>query len=179
MKSIDDWGNDAEKRPAWVVFKIALLGTIFVLALTALVGVATTGSVFFKAEAAKITNKARETVIVFDPNRTLATYEGFYKTCNQFNALVIAADDKLAGAKQAEKSYDPDADPFGNAQKDIQQQYADARGTRQVAQQEAAEYNAASSANTRAPFKAAELPYTLDQSAKTVAQCGTGKAGTR
>lgn len=178
-RSADQWGRDAEERPAATIFKAALLVTLGVLALTALVGVITTGSVFFQAGAAKITNKARETIIVYNPERTLSTYEGFYRACNQYNALVIAADEKLAGAKQAEKSYNPDTDPFGNAQRDVQEQYADARGTRQVAQQEAAAYNADASANTRAPFKAAELPYALDATAKTPAQCGTGKEGTR
>lgn len=179
MKSVDQWGDDLERRPVLTLFKALVIGTIAVLAITALVGVATTGSVFFKAGAAKVTNKARETIIVFNPDRTLSTYEGFYKSCNDYNSFVIAANEKQAAAEQAQKDYTSDSDPFGNAQKDVQQQFADARGTRQVAQQEAAAYNAASSANTRAPFKAAELPYTLDATAKDLAECGTAKEGSR
>lgn len=179
MKSASQWGDDLERRPVFTLFKAAVIGTLAVLAIIALVGVLTTGSVFFQAGSAKLTNKARETLIVFNPERTLATYEGFYTTCNSYNATLANAHDAEAEAVSRQKNYDPTTDPFGNEQKSIGAIRENARGLRNTARDLAAEYNAASSANTRAPFKAAELPYTLDANGQEPANCGSGKEGKR
>lgn len=177
MKSATEWGDDLDRRPVATIFKAAVLGTLGILAIIAIVGLLTTGSVFFQAGGAKLTNKARETLIVFNPERTLATYEGFYETCNTYNATLANARDAETSAAARQKDYDPSADPFGNEQTSINAIRENARALRNQARDLAATYNASSSANTRAPFKAAELPYSLDGT--TPAQCGTPKEGNR
>lgn len=173
--SWEDREKEIEAKPFQVSLKWALGATVIVLAVVALVGVASTGSVFFKGEAAEITNPAREKAIVFDPNRSLSTYEGFYDSCNAFNAAIIAASDASNEAKTREKTYSAKADPFGNERKAISGIRENARGLRNQARDLAAKYNADSSANTRAPFKAADLPYTLDPAGAEKAECGTSK----
>lgn len=175
----DDRESEFEAKPLRTSLKWALGATLVVLAVAALIGVATTGSVFFTGEAAKRTNPAREKAIVFDPNRSLATYEGFYSTCNTFNAAILNAADAKAEAASREKAYRKSTDPFGNERRSISALRENARGLRNRARDLAATYNADSSANTRAPFKAADLPYTLDPAGGEQAKCGTHKEAGR
>jgi hypothetical protein len=135
--------------------------------------------VFWQGERAELTNPAREKAIVFDPNRTLNTYEGFYDSCNLYNATVQNANDAQESAERRESSYDANADTFGTQRKSIDAQFENARAIRSQARNIAAEYNADSSANTRAPFKAAELPYNLPTDGGTTVECGTAKEGGR
>lgn len=105
-RSANQWGKDFEERPARTVWKVAAIAVALVVALTILASLLSTGTVFFEAGKAKVTNKARETILVFDPNRTLATYEAFYRTCNEYNAAVIQAADAQAEARARQQDYD-------------------------------------------------------------------------
>lgn len=179
---MDEWDRRAErfdKRPLRETIRWALGSVLVVAVVIAAVGLISTGSIFFQGEAAQLTNRSREKIVVFDPNRTLSTYEGFYALCNEFNANIIKAKDAATEAAQREKSYNAKGDPFGDDRKSITAVREDARALRNQARNLAAQYNADSAANTRAPFKAADLPYTLDAGGSEKAACGTSKEAGR
>ncbi len=179
MTDWDDRAKRLERRPLRTTLQWVLGGAVVLVVVSALLGLITTGSIFFQGEAAKLTNPAREKIVVFDPNRTISTYEGFYRLCNEFNANIVKAKDAAAEAKSREEAYDAATDPFGTDRKSIVAVSEDARALRNVARGLAAEYNADASANTRAPFRAADLPYTLDASGAEKATCGTSKEAGR
>lgn len=166
-----------ETAVAWVLGIVGLV--VFVVVIMLLAGVLTVGGSAIQGETDKQANPHREKSIVFDPNRTLSTYEGFYDKCNLYNATVNNAADALDEAEAADKRYDADADTFGTQREEIEAKFENARGIRSNARNIAADYNADSSANTRAPFKAAELPYTLPTDGESPVECGTAKEGGR
>jgi hypothetical protein len=144
-----------------------------------LTGVFSVGGAAIQGEVDKQANPHREKSIVFDPNRTLSTYEGFYDLCNNYNADVQDAADAKAEYESREKSYDKESDPFGQERQSITALRENARGLRNQARDKAAQYNSDSSKNSRAPFKAADLPYTLPANGKETVECGSQKEGTR
>jgi hypothetical protein len=175
----EDREESFERRPFWESLKWILGGTAIFLIVVAFVGLASTGSVFFKGEAAKLTNPAREKAIIFDPNRTLSTYESFYDTCTAYNAALLNAQDAKAEAARRRESYSPESDPFGNEQRAISALSEAARSQRNIARHLAGLYNADAAKNSRGPFRASDLPYNLDATSTQSAQCGTPKESTR
>lgn len=162
---------------AWI---LGILGFIVLVVVILLVGgVLSVGGSAIQGEVDKQANPHREKSIVFNPDRTLSTYENFYDLCNNFNRDIENAADALADYEDREKSYDKEADPFGQERQSITALRENARGLRNQARDKAAQYNADSSKNSRAPFKAADLPYTLDPQGQEKADCGTQKEGTR
>jgi hypothetical protein len=162
---------------AWIAGVIGFIALLFVGLL--LGGVLQVGGAEIQGEADRLSNSGREKSIVFDPNRTLNTYEGFYNKCNLYNATVLDAEAAEEEVAAREKTYDAESDDFGTEKKAINGLRENARGLTNQARDIASQYNADSSASTRAPFKAAELPYQLDPRGAELAQCGSPKEGER
>lgn len=112
---------------------------------------------------------------VTDPNRLIATYEGYYDKCT----AVVAYDANIADAQQAYDDAKDQAakdDPLGLKAQDVQQARTDLQGLKQRRREVAAEYNSQSLQITRLNglTKGDDLPARIDEGATP--QCGNGEA---
>lgn len=172
MRSANQWADDADRRPVWTLLKAAVIGTVIVLVCVALVGLATTGSVFFAGTAAKVTNPSRVQQKVYDPNNTIAQIAFFHNTCN-----TAAAQFRIVQNNQKRLKADEHAAQFATSP--IQQQQAvdslasdqtDVTGAQNALETTVADYNSRSAQSTANVFKDNDLPERL--SADGPINCG-------
>lgn len=117
-------------------------------------------SVFWGAEKAKITNPARVTQKVYDPNNTIAQISFFHNQCEQVNA-----DAQIVS--QNAQTYLNDKQVLANAASPIEQQQArdtllqdqqNITGPKNALVSRAADYNSRSEQSTANVFKDSGLP---------------------
>lgn len=161
MRTAADWADEFERRPALAVLKVALIATLIVAAVLGLVGLLTTGSVFFQAEKAEVTRDARQRIIVNDPQRALGDYERFYEDCQavlRLNAQIVEADRRARDLRGELREFGDDQ--FGRGRQELSDTRAQASALRDQREQVAAGYNArARQTRSRGQFRAADLPY--------------------
>lgn len=159
-KTWDDRSVEAEAHPFWTTLKWVLGVTVVVLIVVALVGLATTGSLFFQGEAAKHTVGARTNIKVYSPENKIAQIAFFHDTCNTANAqlrIVENNQDRLkTDTKAARSAQDPirqqqASDSLVNDQQDV-------TGALNALQATVANYNSRSAQSTANIFKDANLP---------------------
>jgi cell division septation protein DedD len=160
VKSADQWGRDAEQRPVFTIFKAALIGTILVLGILAVVGLATTGSIFFQGEAAKKTVGERTNTQVFTPENKIAQIAFFHNTCNTVNAQLRIAENIQAQIKLDERAASTASSPIEQqrASDQLSQDAQNLSGAENVVQTTAADYNSRSRQSTANVFKSTGLP---------------------
>lgn len=166
MSNRDPWDDRAEqfdRHPLATTLLWSLGVLAIVLVLTAAIGLASTGSVFFQSGAAKLTNPARVQQKVYDPNNTIAQVAFFHDTCNRVRtdfANFKAAEFKLVTDQKASQTDDPIK--AQQAQDQISQDTTNVVGTSQGLQNAANDYNSRSAQYTANPFKDAGLPYRIE-----------------
>jgi hypothetical protein len=156
----DDRADEFEAHPWWVTLKWVVGVLVLVLVVAALVGVATTGSVFFEGEAAKHTVNSRTDKQVYSPENKQAQIAFFHNTCQDVNsqlAVIRNAQQTLATDEAAAKDV---SDPLQQqvAIKNITTDQQDLSAARDVAAKSAADYNSRSAQSTANVFKDAGLP---------------------
>lgn len=170
-RRLDKWGNDAGRHPWLTLLRWALAITLIVLACVALVGLLTTGSVFFKAAAAKRTIGARVTTQVYTPENAIAQIAFFHDTCQQ-----AVAQQQIVTNNQARYDNDLKAsrstDPIRQQQAEVQlaQDQQDVAGAQNALASTVAAYNSRSAQSTANVFKNSDLPERL--SANDTISCG-------
>lgn len=134
-----------------------------VLALTIIVSLISTGSVFFEAARAKIVAPAEVTKKVYDPNNIINQVNFFTTTCEDVgrdyaNWHSNEADYQREIQISANARTQGEATQANNA---AQQLSTAVSGALQQLQQDAAAYNARSINYTANPFRSAGLPYKI------------------
>lgn len=175
--------NDKPSTGKLVAWGVAIVTGFIVLNLVAaLLGAGfTIFGAKLKAETDKATLRDREISQTHQPANSIANYESFYNDCTS----IVALNEQIVSAKteldQRVKAYDAVAkanDSFGNEAKSINTMRTQISSLEAQRSQVAQSYNARSSQATRAEFKAAELPPSINAPYTSV-QCGTAKEGTR
>jgi hypothetical protein len=150
---------------------------LIVLVATAVVGLATTGSVFFQGAVAKHTVGARTKAKVFTPENKIAQIAFFHNTCNTAKA-------QLRIVQNNQNRYDADLKAAQFAKDPIRQQQAqnalsndqqDITGAENVLQTTVADYNSRSAQSTANVFKGQNLPDRIvlaDPVSNTNINCG-------
>jgi hypothetical protein len=155
------------------VFGYVVLGIVGFVAIVMLAGLLTVGNAFFQGEVAEKSRPGREKQIIQNPRTALDNYEHFYDDCTavlRLNEQIAAGE---AALKDARRSYDKEADTFGQGQADIARQRQDILGQRNQRATVAADYNALSAKEkTRSLFKANDLPYRIEPPYADIT-CGT------
>lgn len=155
---------------------LGALALIFVL--MTLGGVITVGGAGIQGKVDQMANPGREKSILFNPNNSIGTYEQFYDDCRAVVALNAKIDNMQRELRERSAAYNPKADSFGNEQKAIGSLRTNITGLRNQQADVAEQYNAKSSQTTRAQFKAADLPYTIDLPYEDI-ECGSPKEANR
>jgi hypothetical protein len=115
---------------------------------------------------------------VTDPDRLIATYEGYYDRCT----AVVAYDANIADARRAVEAErqrqdrkGSDSDPLGLGAQELQRLQTNLDGLTQRRRELAAEYNSQSLQITRlnGVTKGADLPARIEEG--TTPQCGNGQ----
>lgn len=160
MKSADQWGQDVDNRPVFALVKAIAIGAIIVLVLVALTGLVTTGSIFFKGEAAKKTVGARTNVQVYSPENKIAQIAFFHNTCQDVNKQL-----RIVENNQARLTTDEHAAQFATdvirqhqAEDSLINDQQDITGAQNVLQSTVADYNSRSAQSTANIFKTSGLP---------------------
>lgn len=131
-----------------------------VLFVTAIVGLATTGSVFFQGKVAKLTNPSRVEQQVYDPNNTIAQIAFFHNTCQRVNSQLRIVENNHARLKADEHAASFAKDPIRQQQAvdSLSQDNQDLTGAMNALQATAADYNSRSAQSTANVFKSHNLP---------------------
>lgn len=155
-RRIDQFERHPFLKTAQYVVGLVIIG----LVVTAIVGLATTGSVFFQAAAAKHTVGARTDIKVYTPENKIAQIAFFHNTCNTAKAqlrIVQNNQDRYnADLKAAQFAKDPIRQQ--QAQNNLSQDEQDLVGAQNVLQTTVADYNSRSAQSTANVFKGANLP---------------------
>ena len=185
MKDLEDRADkeaDAFGRhPVLTSIKWGGAAIVVILALTIVVSLISTGSVFFEAARAKIVAPAEVTKKVYDPNNIINQVSFFTTTCED-------AGRDYANWKSNEADYQREVQisklatnqgEATQANNAAQQLSTAVSGALQQLQQDAAEYDARSINYTANPVKSANLPYRItvpsnptELSEWTPPQCG-------
>src|SRR4051812_32654288 len=104
MPTVEQWVRSAERRPGLTLLAAGLALTFIALAIAAVVGLATTGSIFFKGEAAKKTVGAQTNRQVFTAQNKIAQIAFFHDTCNTAAAQVIVVRNNQARLQADERA---------------------------------------------------------------------------
>lgn len=154
--------EDAGRHPGFTLLRWALTGTLIVLACIALVGLLTTGSVFFRAAAAKRTISARVATQVYTPENAIAQIAFFHDTCQQAVAQQqIVANNQARYDADLKASRSPDPIRQQQAETQLAQDQQDVAGARNVLASTVAAYNSRSAQSTANVFKGSNLPERL------------------
>jgi hypothetical protein len=158
----DPWERRAEIASDHPLASLLFWGigiTAVVLVIVALVGLASTGSVFFKGAAAQKTVGARTKTQVFTPENKIAQIAFFHNTCNTAVAqlrIVKNNNARVTALQKAAKSSDPIRQQ--QAQDSLSGAIDDATGAANVLQATVADYNSRSAQSTANVFKGNNLP---------------------
>lgn len=160
MRSARDWEKDAEQRPAWTIAKAAIIGTLIVLVCVALVGILTTGSIFFRGEAAKRTVNERTNLKVFTPENKIAQIAFFHDACQTVNQQLRVVENNQARLEVDQKNAAFAKDPVRQqvAIKSIETDQQDVTGAKNALVGTVATYNSRSRQSTADVFKDGGLP---------------------
>lgn len=155
----DDRADDFERHPVLQALKWGILVILVVAVLAGVVGLISTGSVFFEGAAAKVTNPSRVEKKVYDPNNTMAQVAFFHNTCNDVRTAFAqwqSAQEKVALDTKRSTSNDPIK--AQQAQNALDQDTQALIGTQQNIYSTANDYNSRSGQYTANVFKDANLP---------------------
>lgn len=160
----DEW-PDWESNPPGPR-KIAKWGCFVVAILFAISGTAWLWSVTIGRGAGVVER-------VTDPNRLIATYDGYYDKCT----AIVAYDNNVKDAEVAYKDAQNQAakdDPLGLKAQDVQQARTNLQGLKQRRRELAEQYNADSLkiTNLNGVTKGDDLPARIDEG--VTPQCGNG-----
>lgn len=160
MRSADDWARDAEDRPVWTLVKAAVIGTALVLVCVGIVGLATTGNVFFQGEAAKKTVGERTNVKVFSPENKIAQIAFFHDTCTtaQAQVRIVKNNQRRLAADEHAARFATGAIRQQQAQEQLATDEQDVTGAENALQATVAAYNSRSAQSTANVFKGTGLP---------------------
>jgi hypothetical protein len=153
----------AERHPVLAVLGWGLIIILLVAIFAGVIGLISTGSVFFEGQAAKATNPSRVQKQVYDPNNTVAQIAFFHNTCAQvrtsFAQWQTAREKVDVDTKQAESS-----DPIKaqQAQNALDQDMQALVGTQQNIYATANDYNSRSAQSTANVFKDSNLPARIE-----------------
>lgn len=155
--------NYADRHPvlAFLGWGITIIVCIAILA--GVIGLISTGSVFFNAFAAKATNGARVQQQTYDPNNSIAQMAYFHNTCNDVKTEFAnwqSAQEKVSLDDKAIQGNDPIKAQQAQNQRD--QDVQALIGSQQALYADANDYNSRSGQRTAAPFKDAGLPYRIE-----------------
>jgi hypothetical protein len=150
--------------------------TVVILCLVAIVGLATTGSVFFKSAASNSTLKSRVNIQRNSTDNAVASISFFHDTCNDVNrqlSIYAVNHDKFTRLSKRPTASDPlqaqrQTDALNNADQD-------ATGALNVAIVGANDYNAKAANSLNAKFREAGLPERINinpSSPPTSIDCG-------
>jgi hypothetical protein len=160
---LDAYADDYARHPVWNSIKLGLAGIVVIGVLAAIIGLISTGSVFFAASKAKFTAAPRVTQKVYAPDNVIANVAFFHDTCN-----AVSRDLQVYRNNEARYQADRNAarlqtDPLQQAAavNALSTEQQDVTAALNAAQDAAASYNSASAQYTRNPFKDAGLPYRI------------------
>jgi hypothetical protein len=161
--STDPWERREDQFHRHPFLKTAqyVLGAVaIVLVATALIGLASTGSIFFQGEAAKHTVGARTNIKVYSPENKIAQIAFFHNTCNTAKAQLRIVQNNAAKEAADLKAASFASDPIRKqqAQDSLGQDAQDVTGAENVLQTTVADYNSRSAQSTANVFKGANLP---------------------
>jgi hypothetical protein len=159
----DDRADDFDRWPVMTTLKWGIIVIIVCAIFAALIGLITTGSVFFEGQAAKITNPSRVQKKVYDPNNTIAQIAFFHDTCNRVRtgfAQWQSAGEKVSLDVQGTHSSDPIK--AQQAQNALDQDTQALIGTQQNIYATANDYNSRSAQSTANVFKDNNLPSRIE-----------------
>lgn len=150
----------AERHPFLSLFYWAAGITLVVLAITAIVGLATTGSVFFQAAAAKKTVGARTDIKVYTPENKIAQISFFHDTCQRVNALIVTVQNNQARYNADLRTAELSKDPVRQQQATdaLTSDNSDVTGAKNALANAVADYNSRSRQSTANVFKGSGLP---------------------
>lgn len=158
-RSWEDRADYAETHPVLASLKWGIITIVVVAILLGVIGIISTGSVFFQGAAAKVTNPAQVQKKVYDPNNTIAQVAFFHDTCNGVRTAFAqwqSAQQKLTLDTKASNSSDPIK--AQQAQNALTQDTTALVGTQQNIYATANNYNSRSGQYTANVFKDANLP---------------------
>lgn len=143
---IDRWEQSFERRPWWTTLRGVIGGLVIVLIVVGLVGLFTTGSIFFQAAAAKKTLQPRIDVKNYDSNNVIQKQEMF----QQLYADIQGYKSNIAIARQAYK-----AQPTSENQTNLV-------GVQQQCVNTVQQYNAEAKKITSRQWRSKSLPYQIN-----------------
>lgn len=160
MNNWDKREERFEKHPIAYTGWWALGITLVVLGIIALVGVATTGSIFFNSAASNVTLKPRINVQRNDTNNAVASITFFHQTCTDAQAQLRIVENNQARYDADLKAARDTTDPIA-AQQAVQSlvsAQSDVTGAENVLQTTVANYNAKAANSLNAKFRESGLP---------------------
>lgn len=159
----EDRAEYADRHPVLAVLGWGIIIIVVCAILAGVVGLISTGSVFFNAGAAKATNGARVQQRTYDPNNSIAQMAFFHNTCNDVRtdyANWQSAQQRVNLDMKKAQSNDPVK--AQQAQNALDQDMQSLTGTQQLIYSTANDYNSRSGQRTAAPFKDAGLPIRIE-----------------
>lgn len=174
----DRRADQAERHPFLGLLYWGAGITAVILVITALVGVATTGSVFFQSAASNATLKSRENVQRNSTENAVTSIAFFHDQCNGVNAKLAIYRVNKDKALRLEKRAQSETDPLRRQQAVDQsdRSAADADGALNAAIAAANDYNAKASNSLKAKFRESGLPERInipaDNPASYTVDCG-------
>lgn len=160
MKTTEDWLRDAERRPAWALLKSSVILVAIVLVCVALVGLATTGSVFFQGAAARRTVGSKTDVRVFSADNKIAQIAFFHDSCETVNRQLRVVENNRERLRADEHAARYATDPIARQQAidGLTADQQDVTGAQNALAATTADYNSRSAQSTASVFKDGGLP---------------------
>lgn len=169
----------AERHPILYPFWWVLGITLGVLAIAAVVGVASTGSVFFKSASSSATVKARTNIERNSTGNAVTSIAFFHDQCQAYNRQVVVVGSNTARADKLAKQAQGVSDPIAaqQAASAADQASTDAAGAFNVLAGIATDYNAKAANSLNAKFREAGLPDRLPTPSSPDGQLSTINCG--
>lgn len=152
--------NYAERHPILSLFWWGTGIVLALLAIAAVVGVATTGSIFFQSASSNLTVKPRVNIERNSTDNAVTSIEYFHNACGRVQTNIATYNNNKARADRFEKSAAQATDPIARQRAtDLADQAStDATGALNQAVSAANDYNANTSNSLHAKFREQGLP---------------------
>lgn len=166
---LEDWEQSFESRPWWTTMRGAIGIVVIVLVCIALVGLVSTGSVFFQGAANKATIDAQVQRDTYTSDNAFAQYGFFPQQCERVRASYLQWQNAVETLQQDQKAARLETDPIRRAQalQALETDQEHVNGTANQISNAAADYNARAENVTANKFLAADLPPRIDVPAST------------